>query len=290
MFSNKKMDKYSTYTPKGITLHSAHIVNPSPWPFVVAFTVFFMVFGLVRQRHGYVTTKLNLFFVGLFSTIICVTFWWRDVIREGTFEGWHTTSVQDGLRFGRLLFIVSEIRLFFAFFWAFFHASLNPAPSLGAVWPPKGIEARNPWLIPLLNTALLLTSGASLTWSHSALRGGYRLEVRTSLVFTVFLATLFTRFQGYEYLTASFTLADGVYGSTFYRLTGLHGMHVLVGTIFLLVSLYRSFRYQNTIGSHVGYECAAWYWHFVDVVWIFLFIVIYAWGTDTLGNLPQFIV
>jgi len=264
-------------TPKKTVIHAYHIVDPSPWPLVVSFSAFFMVFGLVIQRHGF-TRGLILFSLGICTILLNVTFWWRDVIREGTFEGQHTTVVQNGLRYGIILFIVSEVRLFFAFFWAFFHSSLNPAPSLGAVWPPKGIEAMNPWLIPLLNTALLLTSGASLTWSHSALLGGYRLEAMTSLCLTLVFATVFTLFQVYEYLNASFTIADGVYGSTFYRLTGLHGFHVVVGTFFLAVALYRLAKHHYTVSTHVGYECAAWYWHFVDVVWIFLFIVVYAWG------------
>ena len=263
--------------PKKTVLHAYHIVDPSPWPLVTAFSAFFRVFGLVIQRHGF-TRGLILFSLGICTILLNVIFWWRDVIREGTFEGQHTTVVQNGLRYGIILFIVSEVRLFFAFFWAFFHSSLNPAPSLGAVWPPKGIEAINPWLIPLLNTALLLTSGASLTWSHSALLGGYRLEAITSLCVTLVFATVFTLFQVYEYLNASFTIADGVYGSTFYMLTGLHGFHVIVGTFFLAVALYRLAKHHYTVSTHVGYECAAWYWHFVDVVWIFLFIAIYIWG------------
>jgi cytochrome c oxidase subunit 3 len=262
-------------------MHAFHIVDPSPWPLAVGFTAFFMVFGLAMHRHGF-TMGIVLFTLGILITTLNVTFWWRDVIREGTFEGQHTTAVQNGLRFGIILFIVSEVRLFFAFFWAYFHSSLNPAPSLGAVWPPKGIEAMNPWLIPLLNTALLLTSGASLTWSHSALLGGYRLEAITSLVITLILATVFTLFQVYEYLNASFTIADGVYGSTFYMLTGLHGFHVIVGTLFLGVALARMIQHHYTVSTHVGYECAAWYWHFVDVVWIFLFIVVYVWGDQAL--------
>ena len=168
--------------------------------------------------------------------------------------------------------------LFFAFFWAYFHSSLNPVPDIGAVWPPKGIEVINPYLIPLLNTALLLTSGASLTWSHSALIGGYRLEAIAGLIFTMILATIFTLFQVYEYLNAPFDISDGIYGTTFYSLTGLHGFHVIVGTIFLGVSLWRLSEHHFTVGNHIGYECAAWYWHFVDVVWIFLFIVVYTWG------------
>ncbi len=264
--------------------HTYHIVNPSPWPFMVSFSAFFTVLGRVLFMHFF-ELGFKLFIIGLISTIINVTFWWRDIIREGTFEGQHTVAVQNGLRFGMILFIVSEIRLFFAFFWAFFHASLNPTPAIGSEWPSKGIEAMNPWLIPLLNTILLLTSGASLTWSHSALIGGYRMEVITGLLFTLLFATLFTILQGYEYVNASFTIADGVYGSTFYMLTGLHGFHVIVGTIFLIVSLYRVVRHHFTMSNHVGYECAAWYWHFVDVVWIFLFLAVYVWGDSFNSNI-----
>jgi len=262
---------------KKTVLHSFHIVDPSPWPLYVAFSVLFIVFGLVLHRHRY-TLGLTLFTIGIFLTLINVSIWWRDVIREATFEGQHTTAVQNGLRRGRILFIVSEIRLFFAFFWAYFHASLNPAPSLGGVWPSKGIEPINPWLIPLLNTGLLLSSGAALTCSHAALIGGYLYIARFSRVITLILATVFTLFQAFEYINASFTIADGVYGSVFYRLTGLHAFHVIVGTLFLLVSLYRIRQHHYTVSAHIGYESAAWYWHFVDIVWILLFIIVYIWG------------
>jgi cytochrome c oxidase subunit 3 len=271
----------SSVSGKKSNLHPYHIVDPSPWPRVVAFTAFFLVLGLALYRHAYLI-GYTLFSFGLVATIINSAFWWRDVVREATFEGHHTLSVQNGLRFGRILFIVSEVRLFFAFFWAFFHASLSPSPQIGAVWPPKGIEVISPWLIPLLNTGLLLTSGASLTWSHAALLGGYRREARAGLVLTVLLASVFTLLQGYEYVNAPFSIADGIYGSTFYRLTGLHGRHVLVGTIFLAVSLYRRARHHYTLSTHLGFECAAWYWHFVDVVWIFLFLAVYTWGEGVL--------
>ena len=264
---------------KKTVLHSYHIVNPSPWPLYTSFSALFRVFGAVLWRHGF-TRGLTVFLFGIFSILVNVTFWWRDVIREATFEGYHTRAVQTGLRLGMILFIVSEIILFFAFFWAYFHSSLNPAPSIGAVWPPKGIEARDPWRIPLLNTGLLLSSGASLTWSHSALLGGRLNEATLSRTITLVLAVVFTLFQLFEYLNASFTLSDGVYGSVFYRLTGLHGFHVIVGTAFLAVARYRRVAQHYTVSTHTGYEAAAWYWHFVDVVWIFLFIVVYVWGDD----------
>ena len=258
-------------------IHPFHIVDPSPWPLVVAFSAFFTLFGMVLYMHSF-SLGFQLLALGFLATVINSSFWWRDIVREGTFEGAHSVQVQHGLRFGMILFIVSEVMLFFAFFWAFFHASLNPVPEIGCVWPPKGIHVINPWLIPLLNTTLLLTSGASLTWSHAALLGGYRLEAITGLILTIILAVLFTGFQVYEYRNAEFNINDGVYGSTFYMLTGLHGFHVIVGTLFLLVALYRAANHHYTSQVHVGYESAAWYWHFVDVVWIFLFLAVYTWG------------
>jgi len=264
-----------------LTTHSFHIVDPSPWPFLTSFAALYTVYGLTLYRHSFVS-GISVFCFGLIGIIYFLIAWWRDVIREATYEGHHTLIVQQGLSFGRALFIVSEIRLFFAFFWAFFHVSLNPSPFIGGIWPPQGIIPRDPWLIPLLNTTLLLTSGASLTWSHSAIIAKpFSYETSHGLIITIILAIIFTLFQVYEYFNASFTLSDGVYGSTFYRLTGLHGFHVIVGTIFLLVCLYRTIKHQFTTIAHTGYNCAAWYWHFVDVVWLFLFIVIYLWGNSS---------
>lgn len=266
-----------TLNLKRSTLHPYHIVDPSPWPFVVAFSAFFMLFGLALYMHSF-KVGFTLMSLGFISTLINTSLWWRDIVREGTFEGAHTLLVQHGLRFGMVLFIVSEVMLFFAFFWAFFHSALNPVPEIGCVWPPKGIEVISPWMIPLLNTMLLLTSGASLTWAHSALIGGYRLETITALLLTLVFAVLFTAFQGYEYVNAPFHISDGIYGSTFYMLTGLHGFHVIVGTLFLGVALYRAVLHHYTTQNHIGFEAAAWYWHFVDVVWIFLFLAVYTWG------------
>ena len=263
--------------------HPFHIVDPSPWPFHVAIASFQMLFGLTLYMHFF-KIGFYIFIGGFILTTLGVSFWWRDIVREATYEGHHTKIVQEGLRFGMVLFRVSEVMLFFAFFWAYFHSSLNPVPQIGAVWPPKGIEVLNPFLIPLLNTTLLLTSGASLTWSHSALIGGNRLEAISGLLLTILLATIFTLFQVYEYLNAPFNISDGIYGSTFYMLTGLHGFHVIVGTLFLGVSLYRLAEHHFTTTNHIGYECAAWYWHFVDVVWIFLFLTVYIWGEGVSTN------
>lgn len=261
----------------GITKHAFHIVEASFWPFSVSGGAFFLLFGLTLAMHSYAIGTL-LFQFGLCSVVLFSALWWRDIVREATYGGEHTNIVRSGLRYGMVLFIVSELMLFFAFFWAYFHSSVHPTPEIGAVWPPIGIVPLSPWKIPLLNTTLLLTSGAFLTWSHAALVYGNRLEAITGLVFTLILATIFTILQGFEYVNAPFSISDGIYGSTFYMLTGLHGFHVIVGTLFLLAMLIRVVKHHLTKNQHVGYESAAWYWHFVDVVWIFLFFAVYIWG------------
>ena len=216
--------------------------------------------------------------LGLIMILYSMFVWWRDVIRESTYEGLHTSAVQTGLRYGMILFIVSEIMFFVAFFWAFFHSSLAPTVEIGAVWPPKGIEVLNPWEVPFLNTIILLTSGASVTWAHHAILAGNRQQAIAALTFTVVLAAIFTGFQAYEYLEAPFTISDSVYGSTFYISTGFHGLHVFIGMIFLTVCLFRLIQHHFTKNHHFGFEAAAWYWHMVDVVWLFLFVCVYYWG------------
>jgi heme/copper-type cytochrome/quinol oxidase subunit 3 len=204
--------------------------------------------------------------------------WWRDIIREATFEGQHTEVVQKGLRLGVILFIVSEIMFFFAFFWAFFHSSLAPVATIGGVWPPAAIEIVSPWGIPFLNTVILLTSGATITWSHEAIIHNKRVDALMSLIYTILYAIYFTCLQVFEYFHAGFSISDGIYGSVFYLATGFHGFHVFIGTCFLIVCLFRLYYYHFTSEHHFGFEAAAWYWHFVDVVWLFLFVTIYWWG------------
>jgi cytochrome c oxidase subunit 3 len=177
-----------------------------------------------------------------------------------------------------ILFIVSEVMFFAAFFWAFFHSSLAPTVEIGAVWPPKGIEVLDPWQIPFLNTVILLSSGAAVTWAHHAIILSYRDQAIQGLTLTILLAILFTGFQVFEYLEAPFTISDGIYGSTFFLATGFHGFHVFVGTVFLIICLIRQMKNHFTNNHHFGFEAAAWYWHFVDVVWLFLFVSIYWWG------------
>lgn len=257
--------------------HPFHLVDPSPWPFFASLSAFSTAVGAVMYMHGYIGGEL-LALLGFGMVCYTMVVWWRDVIREATFQGHHTTAVQVGLRYGMLLFIVSEIMFFFAFFWAFFHSSLAPSVEIGAMWPPKGIEVLNPWDIPFLNTVILLSSGAAVTWAHHAILAGNRSQAILSLQVTIVLATFFTCFQVMEYVEAPFTIADGIYGSTFYLATGFHGFHVFVGTAFLLVCLVRVYKNHFTPTHHFGFEAAAWYWHFVDVVWLFLFVAIYWWG------------
>jgi cytochrome c oxidase subunit 3 len=257
--------------------HPYHLVDPSPWPLFAALSAFTLTVGGVMYMHAYEGGGTILSFA-LIMVIYAMAVWWRDVVREATFEGHHTRVVQNGLRYGMILFIVSEIMFFAAFFWAFFHSSLAPTVEIGAIWPPKGIEVLNPWDIPFLNTVILLSSGASVTWAHHAILAGNRKQAITGLFLTVLLATIFTGFQAYEYLEAPFTISDGIYGSTFYMATGFHGFHVIIGTLFLSVCLIRLIKHHFTPGHHFGFEAAAWYWHFVDVVWLFLFVCIYYWG------------
>ena len=236
-----------------------------------------LAFGFVLYMHGYENGgNLAVFsFVGLLTT---VSAWFRDIIREATFEGKHTSFVRRGLRIGFSLFIFTEIMFFVGFFWVFLANALTPSVAAGSVWPPSGIETIKFWGIPFLNTVLLLSSGVSVTWSHYSLLVGHRTDVTKGLWLTIFLASLFTALQIVEYIEAPFEISDGIYSSVFYMLTGSHGLHVFIGTVFLFVCLVRHIKHHFTKKYHVGFECAIWYWHFVDVVWLFLFALVYWWG------------
>lgn len=257
--------------------HLYHLVDASPWPIIGAFGALTLTLGTALYMH----TNLYGGYIALFGFIIIIFtmfVWWRDVIRESTFEGHHTTLVQLGLRYGMLLFILSEVFFFVAFFWAYFMASLSPGIELGSVWPPVGITPFNPWEVPFLNTAVLLLSGVTVTWAHHAMLAGNRTQTIVGLELTVILGLIFTGLQAYEYIEASFNISDGIYGTTFFMATGFHGAHVIIGTLFLFVCLGRAIKYHFTQSHHFGFEAAAWYWHFVDVVWLFLFTTVYWWG------------
>lgn len=261
---------------KRIQKHPFHLVTPSPWPIFASIAALLLTIGSVMFMHGYVFGGFFLF-IAFAYLIGVVSFWWRDVIREATFEGMHTLRVQRGLKIGVALFIVSEVMFFFAFFWAFFHSSLAPSVEIGSIWPPVGITCFDPWGIPLLNTFILLLSGVTITYTHHALVLGQARLVVDGFLLTIFLAFSFTCFQIFEYLNAPFNISDGIYGSTFFMATGFHGLHVLIGTIFIVVCFGRYTHFTRV--HHVGFEAAAWYWHFVDVVWLFLFVTIYWWGS-----------
>nr|ADA69784.1 cytochrome c oxidase subunit III [Glyptonotus cf. antarcticus FK-2009] len=258
------------------THHPYHLVNMSPWPLTSSLGALFLVSGLVNWFHF---QDSSLLIVGVSSVLLSMVQWWRDIIREGTFQGLHSLKVQTGLQWGMILFIVSEILFFFSFFWAFFHSSLSPCVEVGSMWPPKGIDPFNPFQIPLLNTAILLASGATVTWAHHSLIHYAHTEAIQSLGFTISLGIYFTALQALEYFEAPFTIADSVYGSVFFVATGFHGLHVIMGSTFLLICWIRHEHGHFSIGHHFGFEAAAWYWHFVDVVWLFLYISIYWWGS-----------
>nr|AFQ62271.1 cytochrome c oxidase subunit III [Haliplus flavicollis] len=256
--------------------HPFHLVDYSPWPLTGAMGTMITVSGLVKWFHQY---NLNLFIIGTLIILLTMIQWWRDVTREGTYQGLHTYNVTMGLRWGMILFITSEVFFFISFFWGFFHSSLSPTIEIGAMWPPMSITPFNPLEIPLLNTLILLTSGVTVTWAHHSLMENNYNQSLQSLLITVILGLYFTILQAYEYIESPFTIADTVYGSSFFMATGFHGIHVIIGTSFLLICLIRHYLNHFSSIHHFGFEAAAWYWHFVDVVWLFLYISIYWWGS-----------
>lgn len=255
--------------------HPYHIVTISPWPLVVGFGVLSCVTGLVKM---FVFIEIDLFFLSLIIMIFVRFLWWRDVIRERTFQGYHSREVLGGLMLGIILFIVSEVFFFISFFWAFFHSRLSPTVEIGSSWPPCGLFPFNPFQVPLLNTVILLASGVRVTWCHQSILNEDWKFAKNSLIITWILGLYFLSLQGFEYIMAAFRIRDSVYGSTFFISTGFHGFHVIVGTLFLFVIWIRIVKNHFSRGHHFGFEAAAWYWHFVDVVWLFLFSVVYWWG------------
>ncbi len=262
-------------TSHGGPKHPYHLVDPSPWPLVGAIAAGLLASGGVVFMHGGGAWLVIAGFLGVLGTMFV---WWRDVIREAVYQGYHTPVVQIGLRYGMALFIASEVMFFAAFFWAFFDASLFPKAATGGVWPPKGIHPFSPWEFPFLNTMILLLSGTTVTWAHHALIENNRRGLIAGLAITVALGLSFTGLQAYEYGHAAFCFREGIYPSTFFMATGFHGFHVIIGTCFLIVNLFRAIAGQFKPSHHFGFEAAAWYWHFVDVVWLFLFVCVYWWG------------
>ncbi len=276
--------------------HPYHLVRPSIWPLCGAFAGGLAAMGLVLYMHG---TKLGEFEIGLKAVILgllCVLavmfFWWKDIIFETVHEKVHNGITEVGLRYGMALFISSEVMFFVAFFWAFFDASLYAgeahqylrAEYTAGTWPPPQFEIIPAFDLPFLMTMILLLSGCTVTWAHHAILHGKNKDVILGLGLSVLLGVFFLCFQVFEYMHATFKFKDGIFPSTFYMATGFHGFHVFVGTIFLFVCWLRAKKGHFTTTRHFGFEAAAWYWHFVDVVWLFLFVAIYWWGS--VGAVP----
>nr|ARH54161.1 cytochrome c oxidase subunit 3 [Calvia decemguttata] len=256
--------------------HPFHLVDYSPWPILGAFSAMTTLMGMIKWFHFY---NSNLFLLSNIVLMMIMIQWWRDVIRESTFQGHHTFMVSMGLRWGMILFITSEIFFFVSFFWSFYHSSLSPSIEIGMMWPPNNIIPFNPSNIPLLNTLILLSSGLSITWSHHSMMENNLNQALQSLMITIILGIYFTFMQAIEYWEAPFSIADSVYGSSFFMATGFHGLHVIIGTTFLMICLMRLNLNHFSTMHHFGFEAAAWYWHFVDVVWLFLYLSIYWWGS-----------
>ena len=262
----------------GTKNHDYHILPADPWPLIGSFAALALTGGGVMWMHDNPYGKF-VCLLGLLGVLVTMFSWWGNVIKEGK-AGDHTPVVQLHLRYGMILFIASEVMFFVAWFWAFYSAALFPsaAEAVGAQWPPKGIHVLDPWGFPLLNTMILLCSGTTVTWAHHALIHGDRDGLKKGLLATIALGLVFSFIQGYEYWHAPFDFKGNIYGATFFMATGFHGFHVLVGTIFLIVCYLRARKGDFTPRAHFGFEAAAWYWHFVDVVWLFLFVSIYVWG------------
>lgn len=266
--------------------HDYHILPPSIWPFLGAVSAFVMLLGAVIWMNGHGAAERGTPFIGLIGlagVLYTMYGWWSDVVHEGN-TGDHTPVVRIGLRYGFIMFIMSEVMFFAAWFWTFFKHRMYPmgpqSPAIDGVWPPAGIELFDPWHLPLINTLILLCSGAAATWAHHALvhENNNRRDIKQGLWLAIILGVMFTGFQIYEYSHAQFGFSGNIYGASFFMATGFHGFHVLIGSIFLAVCLIRTYKGDFTPEGHVGFEAAAWYWHFVDVVWLFLFAVIYVWG------------
>nr|YP_009731509.1 cytochrome c oxidase subunit III [Macrocheles muscaedomesticae]QHQ98527.1 cytochrome oxidase subunit 3 [Macrocheles muscaedomesticae] len=257
-----------------MTFHPFHMVERSPWPLTGAMSALFMTSGSMLMIYN---INNILLYSGLILLSLTSYQWWRDIMRESTFQGQHTLKVMKGLKMGMMLFILSEVFFFISFFWTYFHGMLSPDTEIGLLWPPQGITPFNPFTIPLLNTIILLSSGVSITWTHhSIINMNYKNAV-WSLLLTFMLGIYFTVLQLFEYYSSPFSISDGLFGSIFFLSTGFHGLHVIIGTTFLIINFFRLLNSHFSNLHHFSFEASAWYWHFVDVVWLFLYTFIYWW-------------
>ena len=252
-----------------------HLVEKRPWPIVSSIGSLVFMFSIIISIY---TKYTEMIFLSLMLLIISSINWWKDIFREASLIGEHIEKITDGLKIGMALFITSEVFFFISFFWAFFHRRIAPTVELGFIWPPKTIEPFDPIRVPLINTIILLSSGISITWSHHELINRNLRKVKKSLRITILLGLVFSIIQWIEYVNAPFRISDSVAGTTFFIMTGFHGIHVIIGTLFLITSLKRIKTIKNSSEHFLVFEISAWYWHFVDVVWLFLYMSIYWWG------------
>lgn len=254
--------------------HPWHIVDKSPWPFLSGFSAFFFTFGLVLYMYGF---SIILLLIGFLSLIMSFYLWSKDVVREGTFHGKHTTFVQNSLKTGFIYFIVSEFMLFFSFFWTLYNFYFIGSLETSYIYPPYGLHMDTE--LPSIMNLILILSGLILNLSHIhfklKLNNFHLLPIQRYLMATIFLGFLFVELQAYEYINNSFTFSDSTFGSVFYILTGCHSLHVIIGVTFLLIAFIRTELYHTTLDHNLNYDLSVWYWHFVDVIWIFLYFKVY---------------
>nr|AMR97521.1 cytochrome c oxidase subunit 3 [Iberobaenia minuta] len=255
--------------------HPFHMTEKSPWPLISSINIMSIVISMMFMMN--MNKKIPLL-ISLMVLMMTMYQWWRDITRENSFEGKHTSKSIISMRWGMMLFITSEVMLFVSLFWAFLYSSLSPNIEIGMTWPPKMIKSFDPLQIPLLNTLILVSSSITATWAHNKMMENNKTQTSISLTITIILAIIFTLNQMIEYKNSPFNMSDSIYGSTFFMTTGFHGLHVMIGTTFILFMLIKHLKNHMSMKNHFGMEAAIWYWHFVDVVWLFLYMSMYWWN------------
>lgn len=256
--------------------HSYHLVQISPWPITTGISLLSILMGNILLYHNKYL-GLELFVISIISLVYSIYYWFKDIIIEGSYRGDHTSKVQKGLNLGFILFVLSEICVFFGLFFAYFYNALVPSIELGGIWPPIGILTLDYKAVPLLNTLILLSSGFSITACHNYILSRNFNRAIIYLIITICLGLIFIYFQYFEYTSAAFTITDSVYGSSFFILTGCHGVHIIIGTIFLFLTLLRFSHFSSH--HHLQFSSAAIYWHFLDAVWLALYFILYFWAS-----------
>lgn len=253
--------------------HPFHLTTNRPWPLIISFNIINFLFrNVIRLNSKF--SLINLFFI--LTLILTLYQWWRDLVRERTFQGFHTLNILNIIKFRIIIFIISELFFFISFFWTFLHSSISPSIEIGNLWPPKIIKIFNPYDIPLLNSIILISSGLTITWRHHLIKNNSKKCILL-LKITIFLGIYFSILQYFEYKEAHFSFNDRIFGSIFFIATGFHGIHVIIGTIFLIISHLRLSKNHISIIHHLNFDLSSWYWHFVDVIWLILYILIYWW-------------